>query len=179
MINSNLGFGLIHGGPLPTGPINVYGYSITNLRYGNGPTSGSGAGITGFNIPDLFGGSSVQWGPNGSASWWQVAPGHSGPGNFEWDIDGNNNGSDGDGVGIPLGNTFNGFYIAVPNGTPHGIVSGASVHTWTGGGLLEEPAAVPTDLVFGMISAPVPEPGANVLIGLGVLGLIGLTWRRH
>ena len=178
IISDNLGFGTIHGGAMLGGPINLYGYSISNLGYGNGPFTGVGAGITGFNIVDMFGGPRTMWGPNAAASWWHVAPGNSGPGNFEWDIDANNNLNDGDGVGVPLGNTYNGYFIAVPAGTPHGIFGGSWVHTWSGGGALEEPAAVQADVVYGLISGPVPEPGTAVLVGLGLL-LARFHFRRY
>ncbi len=87
VIQDQVNAGVVHGGPLPVFPIELYAYAITNLTYGNGPFVGGGAGVTGFNIPDIFGVGGVQWGPNAANDWCEVAPGRSGPGNVEWDIE--------------------------------------------------------------------------------------------
>ncbi len=178
-IQEQIDLGIIHGGLLPVFPINLYAYAITNLNYGNGPIVGGGSGITGFNIPDIFGVGGVQWGPNAANNWWEVAPGHSGPGNFEWDIDADNDSDSGDGNGILSAQTFNSFYVAVPAGTPHGFIDGAWVHSWSGGGLLEQSTGSgQIDSVFGILSGPVPEPSSLVIASLGLLGLAFCGWGR-
>ena len=108
---------------------------------------------------------------------WEPGAGNSGPGNFEWDIGANSNGLNGDGIGILKGQTFDSFCIAVPDGTLHGLVSNAWVHTWTRGGALEQPNAVQADLVYGLVSAPIPEPATSLLAALGIAG--ALICRRH
>jgi hypothetical protein len=171
LLSQALMAGTIHGpDPIPAYAINVYCYAITNLEYGNGPFTGGGAGISGFNIPIVaVGVPFVLFGPTAANSWWDVPAGNSGPGNYEWDIDGNMNGLDGDGIGILRGQTHNRFYLVVPAGTPHGFISGAWVHSWSGGGALEQPASGQIDLVFGILSGPVPEPATLALLALGGL----------
>lgn len=176
ILAQQLQFGLVNGNPIPAAPFELYGYSITNMSYDNGPFTGVGAGVSGFNIPNTFNASVLGiWGPNAANSRWRPAPGNQPfPANFEWDIDGNNNQSDGDGIGILLGQTHNSFYFAVPAGTQHGFIDGAWVHTWSGAGALEQPAAAQADLVFGRLSGPIPAPGA-----FGLLGLAGIAACRR
>ena len=170
----------IHGDPIPAAAIDLYCYSISNLGYDNGPFSGVGFGITGFNIVNTYGVTILGiWGPNAANTWWDVPAGNSGPGNFEWDIDGNMNGFDGDGAGILLGDTFDSFCVAVAAGTPHGLSDGHWVHTWTGGGADEQPIAVQADLVYGTLSLPIPEPNTMALVGLGIVGLLALARRQR
>jgi hypothetical protein len=110
LLNDQLQLGLIHGSSIPAGPINVYAYSISNLQYGDGPLTGTGLGISGFNIVNAVGVPLLgQWGPDAANDYWEVGPNNSGPGNIEWDIDANMNGDDGDGAGIVLGQTHNSF----------------------------------------------------------------------
>jgi len=181
LLLEQIGYGLIHGSALPAGPIDVYAYSISNLQYGNGPLNdgGSGLGISGFNIVNAAGVSVLgQWGPNAANSWWGVAPNNSGPGNIEWDIDANNNGFDGDGVGITLGQTHNSFYYAVPAGTQHGITGGHWVHSWdTSIGPEINSGAYQTDLVYGMLSLPIPEPATFSLLGVTAAAIVFLRRR--
>lgn len=179
VLTNNLGGGLIHGPALPAAPMNLYVYSITNLTYGNGPVMGGGNGVSGFNIVNSFNVPSLGlWGPTGAASWWDSpALNQPFPANFEWDVDANMNGFDGDGNGVLLGNTFNGFMYAVPDGTPHGFLP-AWVHTWSGGGLAEQPVSFQIDITNGgFVSGPVPAPGSLVL--LASAGLIAIGRRRH
>jgi hypothetical protein len=165
---------LIHGSPIPADPINLYIYSVTNLTYGNGPVIGGGNGVSGFNIVNQFATLALGiWGPNAAASWWDTPAGNSPfPANWEWDIDADMDGADGDGIGITQGQTFNGFMFAVPDGTPHGLVP-AWVHTWSGGGLTEQPVSVQIDItVDGFVSGPVPEPATLLLLCIGGLVLL-------
>ncbi len=183
-INTGVANDLIHGAGLPAYDINVYAYTISNLNYGNaGPGgTGNGMGVTGFNIPDWWGVNGILYGPGGvgggGPDWWSSPAANSGPGNFEWDINKDKDAFDGDGLGITGGTAANSYYIVVKDGTPHGVTTGAWVHTWTG----EKPVGTQVEIVgaggFGgayMISAPVPVPGAMVLgaIGLGLAGWIG------
>ncbi|MFQ6048328.1 MAG: hypothetical protein ACE5K7_03075, partial [Phycisphaerae bacterium] len=112
IIQDQLNAGVIHGGPMPAWPIDLYCYAIANITYDNGPLTvpPPGAGVSGFNIPDVFGVGGVQWGPNAANDWWEVAPGESGPGNWEWDIDKDADSNNGDGNGILKGQTFDSFY---------------------------------------------------------------------
>ena len=180
ILGQNLGL-TIHGPAIPTDPINLYVYSISNIGYGNGPFTGVGSGVSGFNIVNTFNVPLLgQWGPNGSASWWEVGPFNSGAGNIEWDIDGNNNGLDGDGTGITAGLTFDGFMYAVADGTPHGITGGHWVHTWSGSGALEQPASVQADTISGyQLSLAIPEPSTIGLVVLGITGAMMFGRRRH
>ena len=164
-----------HGSPMPgPGPINVYVYSITNLTYGNSPVTPGGNGVSGFNIVNQFLAPNLgMWGSNAANDWWDVSAGNQPfPQNFEWDIDRNNNGFDGDGFGILQGQTYDSFMYAVPDGTPHGILP-AWVHSWSGGGALEQPAAFQIDVTQGgFVSGPIPEPATLALLALGGLALI-------
>ncbi len=164
----------IHGPAIPPVPFNLYVYSITNLGYGNGPGVGGGNGISGHNIVNIANVPTLGiWGPNAAASWWNTPAGNQPfPANWEWDVDGNMNGADGDGIGITLGQTFDGMMVAVPDGTPHGIVP-SWVHTWTGGGALEQPNAVQIDIVNGLVSGPVPEPATLVFLACAGLAMAG------
>jgi hypothetical protein len=174
LLNQQLQLGLIHGSAIPAGPINVYAYSISNLEYDNGPFTGTGLGISGFNIVNAAGVSVLgQWGPNAANDWWEVGPNNSGPGNIEWDIDANMNGDDGDGIGIVLGQTHNSFYYAVPDGTAHGITDGHWVHSWdTSAGPEKSTGAIQTDVVYGKLSLPIPEPGTISLIAISAAGFV-------
>ena len=157
VLGPQLAAGIIHGngGVIPAFPINVYVYSITNLNYGNGPTTGSGAGIGGFTIPNIGSVPFTIYAPSAANDNWHE---HATDPNFNWQIDKNNNQMDGDGLGIILGQTHNGIIFVVPAGTQHGFVPGATINTWTGAGLLEEPVALKTDFITGFVSGPVPEP---------------------
>ena len=168
LLNQQIQLGLIHGSAIPAGPINVYAYSVSNLQYDNGPFTGTGLGISGFNIVNAVGVPVLgQWGPNAANDWWEVGPNNSGPGNIEWDIDANMNSDDGDGIGILLGQTHNQFYYAVADGTQHGITGGHWVHSWdTTFGAELSSGAFQTDVVYGMLSLAIPEPSSIAMIGL-------------
>jgi hypothetical protein len=175
VLQQQLNFNLIHGngGVIPPGNLNVYGYSITNLNYNNG-ASGAGAGVTGYHVQNLIGPGYTMYAPSNANSNW--AENTSPPASFGWDIDANNNRLFGDGIGILLGQTHNSFYLVVPNGTVHGFVN-ASIHTWTGGGLLEQPNSIDVDYIFGLVSGPLPEPAS--IATLGFSGLIFLRRRSR
>jgi len=167
--------GAIHGngGALPGFTMNLYAYAITNLTYDDGPFTGGGAGVGGFDIPDIAGVGGIQYAPTGANAWWEPAPGNSGSGHYEWDIDADDDSDGGDGNGVLLGQTFNGFMIAVADGTTHGFIPNAWVHSWSGGGLLEQSTgAGQIDLVYGMVSGPLPEPATIALLALGGLALL-------
>ena len=164
----------IHGtAAIPAASMELYAYSITNLTYGNGPFLGGGNGVSGYNIVNARNVPTLGiWGPNAANSWWNVPAGNTPfPANWEWDIDADMDGFDGDGQGIVLGDTFNSFMYAVPAGTPHGIVP-AHLHTWTGAGLLEQPQSFQIDIIAGFVSGPVPEPATMSLLAFGGLALI-------
>ncbi|HSR87346.1 MAG TPA: PEP-CTERM sorting domain-containing protein [Pontiella sp.] len=181
LLSQQIQLGLIHGSAVPAGPINVYAYSISNLEYDNGPYTGMGLGISGFNIVNAAGVPVLgQWGPNAANSWWEVGPNNSGPGNIEWDIDANMNSDDGDGIGILLGQTHNSFYYAVPDGTAHGITGGHWVHSWdTSAGPELSSGAIQTDVVYGMLSLPIPEPGTTSLVAAAAAGLVFVRRRLN
>jgi len=151
-----LGYGLVHGDPIPTFPMDLYVYSVTNLTYGNGPS-----GISGFHVGSSVAGDT--YAPNAANSWWGT-----GPGDWDWDIDANANGIAGDGLGILMAQTFGGFMVAVPAGTPHGFVD-ASAHSFTSEGGDE------VDVVRGLVSGPIPEPASLTLL----LGCLALVRRRR
>ncbi len=175
ILQALLGINAINGPAVPAVPINLYSYSITNLNYGNGPFTGVGAGVTGFNIVDGLVAPLGIWGPNAANSRWEPSAGNSAPTDYEWDIDADGDGLNGDGVGILLSQTFNSFLLAVPAGTPHGFLN-AWAHTWTGGGALEQPNSLQADTVVGLVSGPVPAPGPAALLALG--GLAASRRRR-
>ncbi len=163
----------IHGSAIPAGAINLYVYSITNLTYGNGPVLGGGNGVSGHNIVNQFNVATLGiWGPNAAASWWDTPAGNTPfPANWEWDIDADMDTLDGDGSGVLQGLSYDGMMVAVPKGTPHGLLP-SWVHTWSGGGALEQPNAVQIDIVNGYVSGPVPEPVTLSLLALGALLLL-------
>jgi hypothetical protein len=171
VLGPQLAAGIIHGngGLIPVFPINVYVYSITNLNYGNGPTTGSGAGIGGFKIPNPAGVPFVIYAPSRANDNWHE---HAAGPDFEWQIDKNANTLDGDGLGIILGQTHNGIIFVVPAGRAHGFITGATINTWTGAGLLEEPVALKTDFITGFVSGPIPEPSVTAVLLL-IAGAIG------
>ena len=158
ILQTLLNINAINGSAIPGVPIDLYAYSITNMNYGNGPFSGVGAGVAGFNIIDGWVAALGTWGPNAANSRWEPNAGNSSPFDYEWDIDANGNGLNGDGIGILLSQTFDSFLVAVPAGTPHGFLN-AWAHTWTGAGALEQPASVQADTIFGLVSGPIPAPG--------------------
>jgi len=176
ILQGDLGI-VVHGSPIPVDPMDLYVYSITNLNYGNGPDLGGGNGVSGYNIVNSFNVPTLGiWGPDAAANWWDTpALNLPYPANWEWDIDANMSGDDGDGVGITLGNTFDGFRYAVPAGTPHGFVP-AWVHSWSGGGAQEQPASSQIDVVNGFVSGPMPEPGTFLLLSISSFLLV---LRRH
>ncbi|GMV27380.1 MAG: hypothetical protein AMXMBFR58_34110 [Phycisphaerae bacterium] len=171
ILTTQLGLGLVTGPGVPNAPLNLYAYSITNMNYNNGPFTGGGAGVSGFNIVDGWVIPLGIWAPIAANSAWEPAAGNSSPTDYEWDIDANLNGLNGDGIGILLGQTFDSFYLAVPDGTMHGFLN-AWAHSWSGGGALEQPASIQIDTVYGLVSGPIPSPGAAALLGLGGLGVI-------
>jgi hypothetical protein len=167
--------GAIHGngGALPAFQMNLYAYAITNLTYGNGPFTGTGSGVQGFVIPDNAGISGIMYGPTAANDFWEVGTGHIGPGYWEWDIDADDDRDNGDGDGILQGQTFNSFMLAVPDGTMHGFIDDAWVHSWHGAGNLEKSSgAGQIDLVYGVVSGPIPEPATLGLLALGGLALL-------
>lgn len=173
ILNALIGINAINGPGVPAAPIELYAYSITNMNYGNGPFTGAGAGITGFNIIDGMVAPLGIWAPNAANSRWEPNAGNSSPFDYEWDIDADGDGLNGDGQGILLSQTFNSFLLAVPAGTPHGFLN-AWAHTWTGAGGLEQPASLQTDTIFGLVSGPIPAPS-----GLSLLGLSGFAAVRR
>ncbi|MFO0838951.1 MAG: PEP-CTERM sorting domain-containing protein [Phycisphaerae bacterium] len=171
------GLGLtFHGTPIPAVPFNLYVYSVTNLTYGNGPVQGGGNGVSGFNIVNqqLVNTLGI-WGPNAANSWWETPAGNVPfPNNWEWDIDGNNDTFNGDGFGVLQGQTFDSFMYAVPAGTQHGVVP-AWVHTWSGGGLLQQPLSAQVDITAGgFVSGPIPEPSSILLVLAGMAAVVKL-----
>ena len=162
----------IHGSPIPQDPMHLYVYSITNLTYDNGPFAGGGRGVSGFNIINGFNVMSLgQWGPDAANDWWDVPAGNTDPNDWEWDIDKDKDGFDGDGDGILKSDTFDSFMYAVPEGTAHGELD-AWVHTWSGGGVLEQPNSIQIDMIYGYVSGPVPEPATLAWLAIGGVGLI-------
>jgi hypothetical protein len=162
----------IHGSPIPQQAMHLYVYSITNMTYDNGPFIGGGRGVSGFNITNMYNVMSLgQWGPDAANDWWDTPAGNTGPNDWEWDIDKDKDGFDGDGDGILKGDTFDSFMYAVPEGTLHGELD-AWVHTWSGGGVQEQPVAVQIDIIAGYVSGAIPEPATVALLAIGAVGFI-------
>lgn len=159
--------GLVRGpapynGGLPGGvPCELYSYSITNLTY----AMGGGNGISGFNNLTPYGGPANVWAPNFANGSWEPQPLLAGP--IEWDIDADFDGLNGDGLGIIRSQSRSEFLVAVPAGTPHGFYGGNWIHSWSG----EQPGGGQINLVFGVLSGPLPEPGTlgMLLVGIGLI----------
>jgi MYXO-CTERM domain-containing protein len=167
ILDGQFQIGAINGPAVPAVPFELYCYSITNMNYGNSPITPGGNGVSGFNIPNFAGVPQLGiWAPNAANTRWEPGAGNTPiPANWEWDIDADADTSNGDGVGILLGQTFDSFCFAVPAGTQHGFIPNAWVHSWTG----EQPGGGQIDLVYGVVSGPIPAPGALALLGLGGL----------
>jgi len=163
VLSQQLALNLIHGngGAIPATPLNLYGYSITNLTYGNGPFTNSGLGVSGFDIPNPANVPFVIYGPNFANDRWHE---HAADPDFEWQIDANGDSIDGDGIGILLGQSHNSFYFVVPGGTTHGFIPNASVNTWQN---VSAEGFMQTDFVFGFVSGPIPEPMMAGLVTIG------------
>jgi hypothetical protein len=178
VLSNALGLGIAppvaHGSPIPAPAFELYVYTITNLGYLPGSTNGVG----GFNIQNLFNVAMLgQWAPNAAASWWNPSSLFAGA-NFEWDIDADNDWKYGDGAGIVQGQAHDSFMFAVPAGTPHGILP-AHIHSWSGGGLSEQPLSMQTNIVNGFVSGPLPEPLTMLGVFLGLAGLGRYIRRRQ
>jgi hypothetical protein len=163
VLSQQLALNLIHGngGVIPAAPFDLYGYSITNLTYGNGPFTNSGLGISGFEIPNPANVPFVIYGPNMANDRWHE---HAGDPDFEWQIDADGNLIDGDGIGIVLAQSHNSFYFVVPGGTTHGFIQNASVNTWQN---VSAEGFMQTDFVFGFVSGPIPEPTTAGVVAIG------------
>ena len=188
VLADGLASGAIHGSSLPFEQLDLFVFSITNLRYGNGPFTQAGAGIGSLEIqlPLLPGPIPLgTWGPSAAADHWDAIDAFQ-LGYYAWGIDANRDGARGDGFGITLGQTFNGFMFAVRSGAR--IMSSSqwwfpsSLATWTGAGMLDElTGALPADRIYGDLMIPVPEPSVSVLWRLTAwlsLGAIAATRGR-
>lgn len=164
----------VHGDSIPTQDFDLYVYSITNLNYNPTPPQGEiGHGVAGYALC-LEAGVNVLgiWGPDYANVWWRTGTESL---NIVWDIDADHDGLLGDGWGIVQGQTFAGFMIAVPAGTPHSLEIGAGAWSWTG----EEPSGVEFGDIYGYVSGPtVPEPATFGLLGLGIFGLVTRRKRK-
>lgn len=174
----------IHGSSVPEGRFDLYVFSIGNLSYGNGPFTHQGAGIGAFHVPiPLLPGPIPMgvWGPTAAVDHWETINAFD-TGSFGWVIDGNTDGVRGDGTGIALGQSFNGFMFAVDEGAKRQFSEfwfPSSVHTWTGAGILDEmTGAVPADVIQGHLLIPVPEPSTFAMLLLGTLAFLATAAER-
>ncbi len=147
--------GAISGDAIPTEAFDLYTYHITNMDF-RGPNGISGFGVTNPGAVPILG----LWAPTRAWDAWSGAVDVLGAG---WSVNADQDVDLGDGWGILSGMTFGGFMFAVPEGTPHSTSIPAAVASWTG----EEPNGVPTNILEGLVSGPIPEPATLALVGLG------------